>query len=101
MTFDSEEELNLAFSRFKDLADKKHEIFDEDLQALVTDATLDAANERVKLVSMRVCSETGETPHAEVVLSVDGEESPARPAAAARWTPPSAPSRPSSAAAPR
>ena len=46
------------------------------MQALVTDATLDAANERVKLVSMRVCSETGETPHADVVLSVDGEEKP-------------------------
>ncbi|MGE5154730.1 MAG: alpha-isopropylmalate synthase regulatory domain-containing protein, partial [Bdellovibrio bacteriovorus] len=72
----SEEELNAAFSRFKDLADKKHEIFDEDLQALVTDANLDAANERVKLISMRVCSETGETPRAEVVLTVDGEEEP-------------------------
>jgi 2-isopropylmalate synthase len=76
IAFDSEEELNAAFSRFKDLADKKHEIFDEDLQALVTIATLDAANERVKLVSMKVCSETGETPRAEVVLSVDGEEEP-------------------------
>jgi 2-isopropylmalate synthase len=76
VSFDSEEELNAAFSRFKDLADKKHEIFDEDLQALVTDATLDAANERVKLVSMKVCSETGETPRAEVVLSVDGDEEP-------------------------
>ena len=32
-----EEALNTAFARFKDLADKKHEIFDEDLQALVTD----------------------------------------------------------------
>jgi 2-isopropylmalate synthase len=58
------------------LADKKHEIFDEDLQALVTDANLDATNERVKLVSMRVCSETGETPKAEVVLMMDGEEEP-------------------------
>ena len=29
----SEEELKAAFSRFKELADKKHEIFDEDLQA--------------------------------------------------------------------
>jgi 2-isopropylmalate synthase len=76
MTFDSEEELNAAFARFKDLADKKHEIFDEDLQALVTDANLDAANERVKLVSMRVCSETGETPRADIVLSLDGEEEP-------------------------
>jgi 2-isopropylmalate synthase len=74
--FQSEEELNDAFSRFKDLADKKHEIFDEDLQALVTDVKLDAANERVKLVSMRVCSETGETPRADVVLAVDGEEEP-------------------------
>ena len=70
----SEEELNAAFSRFKDLADKKHEIFDEDLKALVTDVTLDAANERVKLVSLRVCSETGETPCANLVLMFDGEE---------------------------
>ncbi|MES9886318.1 MAG: 2-isopropylmalate synthase, partial [Candidatus Sedimenticola sp. 6PFRAG1] len=29
ITFDSEEELNDAFRRFKDLADKKHEIFDD------------------------------------------------------------------------
>jgi 2-isopropylmalate synthase len=74
MTFASEEELNAAFSRFKDLADKKHEVFDEDLQALVTDANLDATNERVKLVSMRVCSETGETPGADVTLCLDGNE---------------------------
>lgn len=74
MTMDSEEELNAAFSRFKTLADKKHEIFDEDLQALITDATLETANERVKLVSMRVCSETGETPSAELTLTLDGVE---------------------------
>jgi len=74
MVFESEEELNSAFFRFKELADKKHEIFDEDLQALVTDTVLAAENERVKLVSMRVCSETGETPKADVVLSVDGME---------------------------
>jgi 2-isopropylmalate synthase len=76
ISFDSEEELNAAFARFKELADKKHEIFDEDLQTLVTDANLDATNERVKLVSMRVCSETGETPRADVVLLVDGQEEP-------------------------
>ena len=72
--FESEEELNAAFFRFKELADKKHEIFDEDLQAVVTDTSLAAENERVKLVSLRVCSETGETPKADVVLSMDGEE---------------------------
>ncbi|HQA26475.1 MAG TPA: 2-isopropylmalate synthase, partial [Candidatus Competibacteraceae bacterium] len=37
VSFASEAELNAAFARFKELADKKHEIYDEDLQALVTD----------------------------------------------------------------
>ena len=72
--FGSEEELNNAFARFKELADKKHEIFDEDLQALLTESSVEAENERIKLVSLKVCSETGETPQATVVLSVDGEE---------------------------
>ena len=70
----SEEELNVAFARFKDLADKKHEIFDEDLQALVTEKGLDAENERIRLVSLRVVSETGETPNADVTLAIDGDE---------------------------
>jgi len=68
--FEREEDLNAAFSRFKDLADKKHEIFDEDLQALVTDTIQDATMERIKLVFMKVSSETGETPVAEA--SSDG-----------------------------
>ncbi|MCU7827806.1 MAG: 2-isopropylmalate synthase [Candidatus Thiodiazotropha sp. (ex Myrtea sp. 'scaly one' KF741663)] len=76
ISFDSEEELNAAFSRFKDLADKKHEIFDEDLQALVTDTRTESVNERVKLISLKVCSETGETPRAHLVISLDGEEEP-------------------------
>ncbi|HXH03071.1 MAG TPA: 2-isopropylmalate synthase [Candidatus Competibacteraceae bacterium] len=74
ISFASDEELNAAFARFKELADKKHEIFDEDLQALVTEANLEAENERVKLVYLRVCSETGEIPLADVTLAVDGEE---------------------------
>ena len=72
--FEREEDLNAAFSRFKDLADKKHEIFDEDIQALITDTFQDATMERIKLVSMKVNSETGETPVAEVTLTIDGEE---------------------------
>ena len=70
----SEEVLNTAFTRFKELADKKHEIFDEDLQALFAESNWTADNERFSLVSMRVCSETGETPHADMVLRIDGEE---------------------------
>lgn len=74
VVFKAEEELNDAFQRFKELADKKHEIYDEDLQALVTEASIAAENERFKLISLRVCSETGETPNAAVTLWVDGEE---------------------------
>jgi 2-isopropylmalate synthase len=75
--FETEEELNAAFARFKELADKKHEIYDEDLQALVTDASVSGGNERFKLISMKVCSETGETPNAVVTLGIDGNETTA------------------------
>ncbi len=74
INFESEEALNEAFARFKELADKKHEIYDEDLQALVTEASLDAEDEQFKLVSLRVCSETGETPNADLTLNINGEE---------------------------
>jgi 2-isopropylmalate synthase len=74
ISFESEEDLNDTFMRFKELADKKHEIYDDDLQALATATNLDAENERIKLVALKVCSETGETPCAEVTLKVDGEE---------------------------
>ncbi len=72
--FASEEELNEAFTRFKELADKKHEIFDDDLQALVTQTKLSSENERYKLVSLKVTSEMGEVPNASLVVSIDGEE---------------------------
>ena len=69
----SEEALNDAFRRFKDLADKKREIFDEDIQALVSEVHEDQV-EQLKLVSLKVCSETGEVPTATLVISVAGEE---------------------------
>ncbi len=72
--FKSEESLNQAFARFKALADKKHEIFDDDLQALVSETTSSSNDEHIKLISMKVCSETGETPSACLTLSVDSEE---------------------------
>ncbi len=74
ISFESEEEMNAAFARFKDLADKKHEIYDEDLQALVTEANLAAENEHIKLVYSKVCSETGEMPNAVVTLWINGAE---------------------------
>src|SRR6266545_4865366 len=64
----SEEALNHAFARFKELADKKGEVFDEDLHALVSDETVTPEREFYKLISLKVVSETGEVPQAEVTL---------------------------------
>lgn len=74
ISFDSESELNHAFALFKQLADKKHEIYDEDLQALVSDSRVTEAVDRFKLETLEVQSKTGETPVAKLVLSVDGQE---------------------------
>ena len=71
---DSEEALNAAFARFKELADKKSEIFDEDLFAIVSDEAIGEAAEHYKLVYLQVCSQTGETPHAVVAVSENGRE---------------------------
>ncbi|MBL4609070.1 MAG: 2-isopropylmalate synthase [Pseudomonas sp.] len=72
----SEADLNVAFARFKELADKKNEIFDEDLQALVSE-TLTEVVEHTKLVYLDVASRMGEIPQARVVLSIEGKESEA------------------------
>ncbi|MES2770842.1 MAG: 2-isopropylmalate synthase [Pseudomonadota bacterium] len=66
--------LNAAFARFKVLADKKHEIFDEDLQALVSDEAVLPEGEPYKLVYSHVCSETGEASIAHVTLDIEGNE---------------------------
>ena len=71
---EGEEHLNHAFSRFKELADKKHEIFDEDLHALMRDETVTPETEHFRLVSSRFHSETGETPRAELTLVIGGAE---------------------------
>jgi 2-isopropylmalate synthase len=71
---ESEDALNAAFSRFKDLADKKSEIFDEDLHALVSEEFVSEASECYKLVYLQVASQTGEVPHAVITLSENGVE---------------------------
>lgn len=71
---DSEEALNAAFARFKELADKKREIFDEDLHALVSDEMGNLSQEHFKFVSQKIITETGEMPQAEVVFMYQGNE---------------------------
>jgi 2-isopropylmalate synthase len=74
VSMESEVETNAAFARFKELADRKSEIFDEDILALVNDESLGNVQEQYSFVSLAQHSETGERPHARVVFTVDGKE---------------------------
>lgn len=78
VTIESEKELNRIFANFKALADKKHEIFDEDLQTLVSETSAEESAEVYKLIASRVVSETGETPTANIILSINGVENSAQ-----------------------
>ncbi|HSW11536.1 MAG TPA: 2-isopropylmalate synthase [Solimonas sp.] len=71
--FASDAELAEVFARFKTLADKKREIFDEDLQALVSESQQAREHERVKLVDLEVTSKSGTRPVARVALEFNGE----------------------------
>src|SRR5437763_14530672 len=71
---DGEEAYNKAFQRFKDLADKKADIFDEDLQALVAQEAGRTTEDHWHLVTMSQGSGMGERPHAAVVLKANGDE---------------------------
>ena len=71
---ESEGEINAAFTRFKDLADRKSEIFDEDIIALVSDESVTAVKEHFRLISLAQRSETGERPQASVTLAIGEAE---------------------------
>ncbi len=74
IALESDQQINAAFARFKDLADKKHEIFDEDIHALLSGEAVAAQSEHWKLIDMNQASGTGERPHAHVVLAEGGTE---------------------------
>jgi 2-isopropylmalate synthase len=69
ISMDSETEMNAAFARFKDLADRKSHIFDEDIIALVSDESVTAEHEHYRLLALAQRSETGERPHARVAFA--------------------------------
>ena len=69
VVLESEAEINAAFVRFKDLADRKSEIFDEDIIALVMDESVTQDHEHFRLVALAQRSETGERPQAQVVFA--------------------------------
>ncbi len=70
----SEADINNAFIKFKDLADRKSEIFDEDILALVSEESVAHSHEHYGFVSLAQHSETGELPHATVVMTVADKE---------------------------
>jgi 2-isopropylmalate synthase len=74
IVLENEEMVNDAFARFKELADRKREIFDEDLQALISESVVAQVSEHYRLISLRAHSETGLLPVAQVRLNVGGKE---------------------------
>lgn len=67
------ENLDKAFARFKVLADKKKEVFDEDIEAIVQDEVLRIEMpDRYHLIKLNIHSGTDIQPIAEVEMEVDG-----------------------------
>ena len=70
--FSSDEELKSAFGRFKELADKKHEVFDDDLQALISEEITKNYQDKYRLISLSANSTMGKISSAKVAIT-DGD----------------------------
>ena len=68
----SDEDLNKVFTRFKELADKKKDLFDEDLETIVAEIVL-RAPDTYKLINLNVVSGSFAIPTATVQMDVEGE----------------------------
>jgi 2-isopropylmalate synthase len=67
-------QLGDVFVRFKELADRKKEVYDDDLVALVQDAGTHAANDRIQVKRLRVVCGTEGPQTADLTLTIDGED---------------------------
>lgn len=67
-----EEQVETAFNAFKELADKKKVVYDEDIEALVAER-VSRLPDRFKLIYLNVNSGTVTVPTATVRLQIDGE----------------------------
>jgi len=67
-----DEDLNKVFTRFKELADKKKNLYDEDLETIVAEVVL-RAPDNYKLINMNVVSGSFAIPTATVQMEVEGE----------------------------
>jgi len=70
----NEEELNATFAKFKELADKKKDIYDDDLRALVT-SNMTSLENAYELIALQLMDSTGGVPSAAVTIKTpDGTE---------------------------
>ncbi|MEM9094961.1 MAG: alpha-isopropylmalate synthase regulatory domain-containing protein, partial [Pseudomonadota bacterium] len=67
-------QLKDVFVRFKALADRKKEVFDDDIVALMDDATTSAGNDRIKVKFLRVICGTEAPQSADLMLEIDGKD---------------------------
>jgi len=74
ISFSSKADFNETFIRFKELADKKREIFDEDLQALVSDVQMGTEDDALTLVDLEVLSKSGQLPHSKIIIRYQNQE---------------------------
>jgi 2-isopropylmalate synthase len=72
----SREDMNRAFVRFKELADKKKNVYDEDIEAIVAEEILRVPGrpDKFELLYLNVNSSSNGIPAATVKMRVDGEE---------------------------
>jgi len=68
----SDNELKDVFHRFKALADRKKEVYDDDLIALVRDSSSDGGHDRIQIRFLRVICGTEAPQSADLTLSIDG-----------------------------
>jgi len=66
-------QLRDIFIRFKELADRKKEVYDDDIVALVG-ATADAGEDKLQIVSLKVLCGTGGPAEATLEMEIDGKE---------------------------
>jgi 2-isopropylmalate synthase len=68
----ADNQLNDVFVRFKALADRKKEVYDDDLVALMTDTASEAAGDHLQVKFLRVICGTEAPQSADLILTVDG-----------------------------
>ncbi len=74
VVFASDDDLNEAFARFKKMADKKHDIYDDDLLSIVSETAIDKDDEKFHLLSVSASVLPDDLSEATIEMQIDGEK---------------------------